>query len=210
MLYGIYAISDTNLTPYSTLTAMLEDAIEGGISLFQLRDKDTPDSTLESLCLPLMEICKARNVTFVLNDRISLAKAINAPALHIGKQEDDTPYSLDALKNIRSQFHGILGVSCYGDLNLAQNAKRAGADYIAFGSCFHSLTKPSAKTISLEIFAQAKTLKLPMCAIGGIQKDNISQIQNIQMAACVRSIWEGNITKNVQDLLAAFRQEQAC
>lgn len=81
-----------------------------------------------------------------------------------------------------------------------------GADYIAFGACFKSLTKPSAKTISLEIFTQAKKLNLPMCAIGGITKDNIAQIKNAQMAACISSIWQGNIKKNVQELLENFKQ----
>ncbi|TLD85369.1 thiamine phosphate synthase [Helicobacter sp. MIT 11-5569] len=206
MLHGIYAISDTTLTPYSSLASMLKDAIKGGISLFQLRDKTTPDSKLASLCEPLIEMCKAHNVIFVLNDRIELAKAIKSPALHIGKKDDDTPYTKEELKQIRAQYSGILGVSCYGDFNLAQNAALIGADYVAFGACFQSSTKPNAKTINLDIFTQAQTLGIPLCAIGGIQKDNIKQIKGAQMVACISSIWQGEITKNVQELLENFKQ----
>ncbi|MBX7490316.1 thiamine phosphate synthase [Helicobacter turcicus] len=208
MLHGIYAISDTTLTPYSALENMLECAIRGGIALFQLRDKNTPDSTLAPLCAHLMKLCDAHNVIFVLNDRIELAKTLKSPALHIGKKEDGTPYNKDELTQIRLNYHGILGVSCYGDFNLAQNAALVGADYIAFGACFHSPTKPNAKTIPLNIFTRAKNLGLPMCAIGGIQKDNIAQIKDAQMVACISSIWQGDIKKNVQELLHRFKQGQ--
>ncbi|MCI5968421.1 thiamine phosphate synthase [Helicobacter sp.] len=208
MLCGIYAISDTTLTPYPTLENALIQAIKGGITLFQLRDKNTQDSALASLCTPLMQLCQKHNISFLLNDRIDLAISLQAQGLHIGKKEDNTPYSKDELKKIRSKFNGILGVSCYGDLNLAKNAALAGADYIAFGACFPSHTKPNAKTISLDIFTQAQSLGLPICAIGGIQKDNIARIKDAQMVACIRSIWQGDITQNVKNLMQAWRREK--
>ncbi|WP_299547565.1 thiamine phosphate synthase [uncultured Helicobacter sp.] len=206
MLYGIYAISDTKLTPYPLLKDMLKQAIAGGITLFQLRDKNTPDSALKPLCLSLMEITQTHNIPFILNDRIELAISLQTQGLHIGKKQDDTPYSLKELQQIRAEFNGILGVSCYGDLNLAKNAKLANADYIAFGACFKSPTKPNAKIISLEIFTQARALNLPMCAIGGIQQDNIAKLKQAQMAACISSIWQGDIIKNAQQLLNNFTQ----
>lgn len=206
MLKGIYAISDTNLTLNITLQSALLEAIKGGISLFQLRDKTSSDTQISSLCIEIAQICKAYNITFVLNDRIDLAISLQTQGLHIGKKHDETPYSFEELKQIRSKFRGILGVSCYGDLTLAHNAALIGADYIAFGACFKSFTKPNAKTIPLDIFTQAKKLNLPMCAIGGITKDNIAQIKNAQMAACISSIWQGNIKKNVQELLENFKQ----
>ncbi|WDL70508.1 thiamine phosphate synthase [Helicobacter winghamensis] len=206
MLHGIYAISDTRLTPYHALKDMLKQAIRGGIALFQLRDKNTPDSTLAPLCLPLMDLCHLHQIPFILNDRIELAISLQTQGLHIGKKQDNTPYNLDELRQIRTKFQGILGISCYGDLTLAKNAKLIGADYIAFGSCFKSTTKPSAKTIPLNIFTQATPLNIPMCAIGGIQKDNIAQLKNAQMAACISSIWQNDIPSNVKELLKNFKQ----
>lgn len=198
MLEGIYAISDTQLTPYSTLKDALKKAILGGISLFQLRDKETKDSMLIPHCKELMQICKDFKIPFILNDRIDLAIHLETCGLHIGKKEDDSPYSFEELQHIRSQFKGILGVSCYGDCNLAQLAIRAGADYIAFGSCFSSPTKPSAKTITLDLFK--KPLGIPKCAIGGINASNIAQLHNAQMVACISSIWKGDIAQNVKTL----------
>ena len=155
-----------------------------------------------------MELCQTHDIPFILNDRIELAISLKTQGLHVGKKQDDAPYSLEELKQIRSSFNGILGVSCYGDLNLARNAKLAKVDYIAFGSCFNSPTKPNAKTIPLDIFTQAKHLEIPMCAIGGIQKENITQIQNVQMAACISSIWQGNVKRNTQELSKKFKQGQ--
>ncbi len=205
-LQGIYAISDTELTPNASLQTMLKQAIQGGITLFQLRDKTTPKQELSLLCQKLAKICASHNIPFILNDHISLAISLQTQGLHVGKDENDKPYSPQQLRHIRAQFRGILGVSCYGDLELAHNAIEAGADYIAFGSCFASQTKPQAKTIDLEIFKHTRAFtEIPLCAIGGINQQNISKLKDATMIACVRSIWSGDIVKNVQQLLRAWK-----
>lgn len=198
MLSGIYAISDTTLTP--NVTQALKIAIKGGISLFQLRDKTNTDVKLAPLCESLQKICKESGVTFVLNDRIELANSLQIEALHIGKKDDIAPYSLRELEQIRKNYDGILGISCYGDLNLAQNALRIGADYIALGACFTSRTKPNAQTIDLNLFKEARRLGIPLCAIGGIDATNIHLLKETDMVACVRSIWEGDIIQNIKEL----------
>ncbi|MDD6055177.1 MAG: thiamine phosphate synthase [Helicobacteraceae bacterium] len=203
MLQGIYAISDELLTPQNRIKEMLKEAIKGGISLFQLRDKTTQDSSLLPLCAELMQICSDFKVTFILNDRIDLAIKLNAPGLHIGTKENGIPYSLNELKEIRKNFSGILGISCYGDISLAQSAQSIGADYIAFGSCFKSPTKQEAKTISLNLFKIP--LRIPKCAIGGITKENITSLKNAEMIACISSIWRGDIAQNIKDLKKAWK-----
>ena len=205
MLSGIYAISDTTLTP--NVTQALKTAIKGGITLFQLRDKTSTDATLAPICEILQRICQESGVTFVLNDRVELAKSLTIDALHIGKKDDIAPYSLRELEQVRKDYHGILGVSCYGDLNLAKNALQAGADYIAFGACFASRTKPNAKTIDLNIFHQAKEFGIPLCAIGGINATNIHCLKEADMVACVRSIWEGDIIQNIKELKEKWGKE---
>ncbi|MBD5164930.1 thiamine phosphate synthase [Helicobacter sp.] len=203
MLRGIYAISDTSLTPKQTLKQSLQAAICGGIGLFQLRDKESSDEEIAALCGSLEQLCKANNVVFVLNDRVELAIRLKVQALHIGKKDDDTPYSLEELKHIRTHYHGILGVSCYGSLELAKSAKEAGADYVAFGACFCSPTKPQAKRIDLNLFECFNALEdsIPTCAIGGINAENIAQLKNAQMVACISSIWQGDIQQNIKNLI---------
>lgn len=203
MLKGIYAISDTILTPKEKLEQSLNAAIKGGIALFQLRDKESKDEEIAKLCEKLERICRDYNVVFVLNDRVELAIGLSTQALHIGKKDDDTPYSLEELCQIRSKYRGILGVSCYGDLKLAEVAKKAGADYVAFGSCFASVTKPQAKKIDLKLFEVFNTIphSLPSCAIGGINAGNIGLLKHAQMVACVSGIWVGDIQQNIQRLI---------
>lgn len=198
MLQGIYAISDEILTPYQEIFAMLQKAIEGGISIFQFRDKSHQDNQIESLVAELMDYCEQEQILFVLNDRIELAMKLQTKGLHIGKKQEVHPYSLEELYVIRKSYGGILGVSCYGDLQLAQNAKEIGADYIAFGSCFASPTKTQAKVISLDLFQKIQGIK--KCAIGGINQQNIHQLQNVDMVACISSIWKGDIIKNIENL----------
>lgn len=209
MLRGIYAISDTTLTPKHTLKQALQEAIQGGIKLFQLRDKESSDEEIAELCGGLEQLCKANNVVFVLNDRVELAIRLRIQALHIGKKDDDTPYSLEELKRIRTHYHGILGVSCYGSLKLAKSAKEAGADYVAFGACFGSPTKPQAKRIDLSLFECFNALEdsLPTCAIGGINAENIAQLKNAQMVACISSIWRGDIGQNIRNLIKNWHCE---
>ena len=198
MLQGIYAISDEILTPYQEIFTMLSKASKGGVSMFQFRDKTHQDNQIESLVTELMDYCKQEGVLFVLNDRIELAMKLQTKGLHIGKKQEVNPYSLDELLMIRKSYGGILGVSCYGDLQLAQNAKEIEADYIAFGSCFTSSTKTQAKVISLDLFQKIQGIK--KCAIGGINQQNIHQLQNTDMAACISSIWKGDITQNILNL----------
>ena len=203
MLKGIYAISDTLLTPKDKLEQSLQAAIKGGIALFQLRDKESCDEQVAELCPKLEQICKDSTVVFVLNDRVELAINLKVGALHIGKKADDTPYTLEELRQIRADYRGILGVSCYGSLELAKAATEAGADYVAFGACFCSPTKPQAKRIDLNLFKQFSMLSdsVPTCAIGGINAQNIAQLREAQIVACISSIWRGNIVQNVQNLI---------
>ncbi|CAM2864811.1 thiamine phosphate synthase [Helicobacter burdigaliensis] len=202
MLKGIYAISDDRLIPYSKIFASLEEAIKAGISIFQLRDKVSKDIEIKNLVLELEDFCKETGVQFILNDRIDLAIRLKVSGLHIGKKENEELYSKEELRKIRQEFLGILGISCYDSLETAKRAYEIGADYVAFGACFSSSTKPHAKKLDLEIFSKFEAL--PKCAIGGINAQNVSQIKNAQMIACIQGIWEGNITQNIKALKQNF------
>lgn len=186
-LQGIYAISDEILTPYEILPQCLESALKAGVKIFQLRDKSHSDEWLYPIAKELLGLCERYNALFVLNDRLNLALKLQAPALHIGR--DDGEFS-----RVRERFSGILGASSYGDLQRAKILESLGADYVAFGAFFPSPTKPNATAAPLELLLQAKqTLKIPICAIGGISTQNIHLLKNADMCAVISSLWQCKI-----------------
>lgn len=186
-LQGIYAISDEILIPYEILPQCVESALKAGIRIFQLRDKSHSDEWLYPIAKELLELCERYNALFVLNDRLELALKLNAPALHIGKDDGE-------FVRVRERFSGILGASSYGDLQRAKILESLGADYVAFGAFFPSLTKPNAKPAPLELLTQAKQeLHIPICAIGGISTQNIHLLKNADMHAVISSLWSHNI-----------------
>lgn len=199
MLSGLYGISDEILTPYDSIFDSLHKAILGGMKIFQLRDKSHCDNELFGISAKIRDFCTQRNVLFVVNDRIDLANAINAKALHIGGEDCD-------LKIARRNFSGKIGVSCYDSLDLALEAEEGGADYVAFGAFFPSNTKPNAKKASITTLLEAKKrLKIPICAIGGISAENVSVLKNADMIAVIGNLWSGDIEKNAEKLVEKWQ-----
>ena len=198
----LYAISDYHLTPYDKIEAMLKEAIYGGIKMFQLRDKYSRDEDIIDICVNLSEICTQNKVAFIINDRINLALELQKRevpcGLHLGIEDEDIPFA-----KLRKDFKGIIGVSCYGDINRAINYEVQGADYVAFGSIFKSPTKLNSAVVGCEILRKArKSLRTRICAIGGINDENITQIRSADIVALVSAIWNGNVYKNVEKLVA--------
>ncbi|WP_066388265.1 thiamine phosphate synthase [Helicobacter himalayensis] len=210
ILQGLYGISDTILTPYESLESQLKDAIKGGLKIFQLRDKTSDRNALIEKIYRLSELCAKKNVLFVLNDHIDLASRLKIQALHIGRNThtqtlDDMQY-LKYFSKARKQFSGILGASAYGDISLAKKLENLGADYVAFGAIFPSITKPKAPCIGVEILSQAKDiLKIPICAIGGISKENINLLKIADMCALISDLWDKNPLLNAQIILQKWR-----
>lgn len=199
ILNGLYGISDEVLTPYETIFDSLDRAILGGIKIFQLRDKSHYDNELLSISSKIRDFCTQRGVLFVINDRIDLANAINAEALHIGGEDCN-------LKIARRNFSGKIGVSCYDSLDLALEAEEGGADYVAFGAFFPSNTKPNAKKASINTLLEAKKrLKIPVCTIGGISTENVSVLKNADMIAVIGNLWNGDIEKNAKKLIEKWQ-----
>ena len=196
MLKGLYVITDESLTPYKTLINQAKELLQNGVGVLQLRDKGHTDEFLLPYALELKSLCDEFNATFIVNDRLDLALKSDAHGVHIGLEDVDFNTCRTKLKD------KIIGVSCYGDLNRAIEAERLGADYVAFGACFSSSTKPNAPTISVDIFKKAKkALSVPICAIGGITSQNITKIKDADMICVVKSAFRpDSITKNIQNL----------
>ena len=173
-LRGLYAVTpDDRLLP--RLSALVEMALEGGVRLVQYRNKPAPPPMRRAQAADLLRICRAFGAKLIVNDDFRLAVEIGADGAHLGR--DDFP--AEGLATAREALGPgrILGVSCYGDLDLAEAAAKAGADYLAFGSVFPSVTKPGASRVSLETLREARCrFDLPVAAIGGITLDNAPEV----------------------------------
>jgi len=163
-LSGLYAIT----IPSENLLQQVEAAIAGGAAMIQYRDKCSDLSLRREQARQLSRICRAADIPLIINDDIELAAMVSAAGVHLGR--DDV-----ALKNARRDLgdEAIIGISCYNDFDLALQAQRQGADYIAFGSFFASPTKPLAVRADKSLLQRAKQeLEIPVVAIGGITTDN--------------------------------------
>ena len=165
---GLYAITDSNLIPAAELAARVAQAIAGGATVIQYREKQLAASERHRQAAELAALCRRHAVPLLINDDVELAAAVGAAGVHLGR--DDT-----AIRTARERLgaDAIIGVSCYNTLQRAHAAAAAGADYIAFGRFFPSHTKPDAVQAEPELLQQARRqLELPLVAIGGITPEN--------------------------------------
>jgi thiamine-phosphate pyrophosphorylase len=171
-LHGLYVITDTHLIPRERFVSTVEAAVRGGATMVQLREKDTPHADMVRLGRDILAVTRRYGALLIVNDHPSVAKEIGADGVHVGR--DDPPIT-EARALLGSQ--AIIGASCYGSIERAVEAEKAGADYVAFGTPFPSPTKPKRTDIALEIFRQAKQqVGVPVFAIGGITLANARQV----------------------------------
>jgi thiamine-phosphate pyrophosphorylase len=163
---GLYLITPDWRDTVKLLLAA-KAALEGGAKVLQYRNKVVSAGQRLEHALALSALCNKFGATFIINDHLDLALEVDADGLHLGGEDGD-------LRAARKMIgpKKLLGASCYNRLELAQAAREAGADHIAFGSIYASPSKPSAVRASLDLFGQAGSLGLPMVAIGGITADN--------------------------------------
>lgn len=149
--------------------AALAAALDGGpVAAFQLRMKGAADQEVLRAAERLMPVCAAREVAFILNDRMDLAKACGADGVHLG-QGDGDPREARALLGPGAQ----IGVTCHASRHLAMEAGEKGADYVAFGAFFPTTTKETAHRPDPSILTWwSRLFELPCVAIGGVTPSN--------------------------------------
>ncbi|PMP64584.1 MAG: thiamine phosphate synthase [Caldimicrobium thiodismutans] len=187
-LAGLYVITDEKLTPYSggKIFEFVEKALKGGARFVQLRDKSNKEEELFNLSLELKKLCHRYGAFFIINDRVSLAKEVEADGVHLGKEDEPLE---EAIKKLKGK---IIGVSCYGSLERAKWAESLGVSYVAFGSFFPSPTKPESQLVPLDLISKAKReLKIPICAIGGITLERAEELIKLgaDILAVISDIW---------------------
>ncbi len=169
---GLYAITP-DMADTARLAAITQQVLEGGASLVQYRSK-TNEATLRwEQARLLARLCRKFHVPFIVNDYIDLAIAADADGVHLGRQDTSVTAARRRLGCTR-----IIGVSCYDRLEHAVEAEGCGADYVAFGAFFASVTKPHAVGAPMELLHHAKQqLLVPIVAIGGIDSSNAVELQ---------------------------------
>jgi thiamine-phosphate pyrophosphorylase len=170
-LKGLYAVTP-DPADTADLLRRVRLALEGGVKLLQYRNKAAAPGVRREQAGALLGLCREFGARLVLNDDLALAVEVGADGVHLGREDGDLGAARAALGAGK-----VLGVSCYAELERAREAKRIGADYVAFGSFFASPTKPGAARAPLELLARAKReVGLPVAAIGGITLENAPQL----------------------------------
>ncbi len=170
-LTGLYVIIDTQALKGRNHVEVACQAIRGGAKTIQLRDKTLSKKELLPIAQELRNLCAEHKVLFIMNDYLDLTLAVDADGLHLGS--DDLPIKV-ARKLL--PIDKILGGSTY-TLERAKTVQFEGADYIAVGSIYPTISKETAVVVGLERLRQIKqTVTLPLVAIGGINKDNAAQV----------------------------------
>ena len=176
---GLYAITDALLLPNERLVNAVEQAILGGARLVQYRDKSAATAQRLAQAQALNRLCQHYQIPLIINDDVELAIQVGAAGVHIGREDP-------AFDTARARLgeNALIGVSCYDRLDLALEAERAGADYVAFGAVFPSPTKPTEIRAPLSLLREARAvLQGPIVAIGGITPDNAPELLEAGVAA---------------------------
>jgi thiamine-phosphate pyrophosphorylase len=164
----LYLISPDSIPDVAVFAKVLGKTLAAGdVACFQLRLKNVDDATITTAANELMPVCHCYNVAFILNDRPDLAVKLGCDGVHIGA--NDAPYK-EARQAVGT---GVVGVTCKDSRHIAMELADAGADYVAFGAFFPTMTKDNTarpKPEILSIWSDSTTV--PCVAIGGITVDN--------------------------------------
>jgi thiamine-phosphate pyrophosphorylase len=166
--YTLYLVTDRELFPGIRLAEAVEQAILGGVTMVQLREKNVSSRDFYTVAREIKEITDRYNVPLIINDRLDIALAIDAAGLHVG--QDDLPARV--ARRALSGTGKILGVSA-ATVAEALQAQVDGADYIGAGSVFSTDTKKDARPLSPELLKKIEqAVTIPVVAIGGINEHN--------------------------------------
>ena len=180
----------------------IEEAIKGGVTVVQIREKTAETLDFYNLALKVKEITSKYNVPLIINDRVDVALAVDADGVHVG--QSDMP--CDVTRRLIGD-ENILGVSA-ATVDEAQKAEKDGADYIGTGAVFPTATKDDAPSVTKQDLKDVvDSIDIPVVAIGGINLENASQLKDTGIAglSVVSAIMGAEDPKKAsQDLLNIF------
>lgn len=167
----VYAVTDRSWLHGMALCTQVEQALKGGATFVQLREKKLEQESLLQEALEIQALCKAYSVPFVINDHVSVAVAMDADGVHVGQSDMEAG-------NVREILgaNKILGVSVH-NVEQALRAQEQGADYLGVGAVFPTGTKEDAERVSIDMLREiCSAVQIPVVAIGGITQNNLMQL----------------------------------
>ena len=182
----LYAVTDRAWLRGRTLPACVQQAVEGGATFVQLREKDAPREEVVRLAREIAPICRAAGVPFVIDDDVQAALDAGADGVHVGQSDMACEKAREALGPDK-----IVGVSAQ-TVDQALAAQQAGADYLGVGALIPTPTKPDAADVSFdELRAICAAVTIPVVGIGGLNGNTIPQLagSGVAGAAVVSAIF---------------------
>ena len=168
----LYAVTDRAWVGKQTLLEQIEDALKGGATIIQLREKKLDDDSFVKEAVQVRALCHKYNVPLIINDNVDVAIKSGADGVHVGIE--DAPVA-EIRKRVSADF--IIGATCK-TVEQAKIAEAAGADYMGVGAVFPSPTKTNAVRITNEQLREIlSSVSIPAVAIGGISYDNVCEIK---------------------------------
>ena len=167
----LYAVTDRAWTGRQTLYRQVEQALKGGVTCVQLREKELDEAAFLAEAREIGGLCRAFGVPFIVNDSVEVALACGADGVHVGQGDMDA-------RQVCAAVGGrlMIGVSAR-TVEQALRAQRSGADYLGVGAVFGTSTKPDAKAVSRQTLKDiCAAVDIPVAAIGGISRDNILEL----------------------------------
>ncbi len=180
-----YLVTDSDILRDRDFYNSIEEALKGGVTMLQLREKNASGKEFLEKAIKLRELTKKYNVKFIINDRVDIAMLCDADGVHVG--QSDIP--ANKVRELIGEDK-IVGVSAR-TVEEALTAKENGADYLGVGAMFTTRTKLDAKSVSIEKLKEIKeVIKLPVVAIGGLSLSNIDKLKecNVDGYAVVSAI----------------------
>lgn len=175
--YTLYVCTDRNLMSSASIEESVEQAVLGGCTVVQLREKDCSSRDFYDTACRVRAVTEKYRVPLIINDRVDIALAVDAEGVHVG--QSDLPAS--AVRKIIGEDK-IVGVSA-AKLEEALKAQRDGADYIGVGAMFATGTKKDARSVTHDELKEiCESVQIPVVAIGGINKENAAQLKDTGVA----------------------------
>ena len=200
----LYAITDRSWLKGRTVAEQVEDALKGGATFIQLREKALDYDSFLAEAFEVKALCKKYNVPFVINDNVDIAVACDADGVHVGQSDMEAG-------DVRAKLgdNKIIGVSVH-TVEEAVKAQERGADYLGVGAVFTTSTKNDAVTASLGVLRDiCEAVNIPVVAIGGVNETNILKLKGtgIDGVSIISAIFsKDDITKATEQLLALSKE----
>ena len=195
----LYAVTDRSWLHGKSLYDQVEEAISGGVTFVQLREKELEEEAFYKEALEIQKLCREKRIPFVINDNVELARHIQADGVHVGQDDMEAG-------NVRELLgpDKIIGVSAHS-VEEARKAQERGADYLGVGAAFATNSKKDVGHISYDTIREiCKAVDIPVIAIGGIDENNVTELagSGICGVAVISAIFA---RENIKEAAAGLR-----